>query len=436
MKTIHEPDPTLKKMLPGQRLQPESTYIPSQFAFPFAHEGRHYVYNTLTKHCLEAELPAMAAAGKEADVDALIRDYFLVPEGKDECALYESVSAVMRTCSSRKNIREYTILPTFACNARCIYCYQEGMKPVTMTPEVIRQTIAFISENHGGQKIQISWFGGEPLLRPDIIDRICAGLLESSIDYQSRMITNASLLTHKILEKMTGSWRLTHLQLSMDGAERDYIRRKQYSVYHDEYHKVMKNICMLTDAGIDVTVRCNVDEDNWAGIPEFLHDLETTVLKKEHVKLYFCPLNSVRSSKQCGDMWAKIMSVRPKIIQAGFRNAEFYGTEPGFRVFHCMADSNGVVIAPDGSLYPCEHCPPQARYGNIFQGITDERAHRAFTSVGKTREKCRKCTFLPECTSFSSCPIQDVHCKDIRRMSQEEMLKNLLNQEENCSHEA
>ena len=426
MKIIHEPDPMLKELLPGQKLQPDTVYIPSQFAFPFRYEGRDYVYSTLTKQCIEARLPVSASAGKDPNVDELIRDYFLVPEEKDECALYESVFAFMSIYTRKKNIRGYTILPTFACNARCVYCYEKGLRPVTMTPEIIRQTIEYICENHGTGKVHINWFGGEPLLQPDIISRICKGLQERHVDYESGMITNASLLTPEILQKMKGLWKLKTLQLSMDGAEQDYIRRKQYTIYHDEYHTVMNNINLLADADIEVTIRCNVDEENWAGIPDFLNDLKTAVSSKEKLKLYFCPLNSVRSSEQCGSMWKKIMDFRPQILQAGFRNSDFYGTDTKFRTFHCMADKNDVVIAPDGSLYPCEYCPPQACYGDIFQGVTDEKARTAFVDIGKTRTKCRNCTFLPECTSFSSCPIQDTHCKEIRKMAQLEMLEKLV----------
>lgn len=53
------------------------------------------------------------------------------------------------------------------------------MKPVTMTPETADQTIRYILDTHEGDRVSLVWFGGEPLLCPDLIDRICGGLREA-----------------------------------------------------------------------------------------------------------------------------------------------------------------------------------------------------------------------------------------------------------------
>ena len=424
MNEIKKPDATLKKLLPTQKPRPGVQYIASQFAYPFERDGRQYIYNTLTKQFVEAALPARAMAGEGCD--ELIEGYFLAPEGKDECAFYESISTMMRAYSRKKAHRGYIILPTLACNARCVYCYEEGRAQITMTPEIVEQTIKFILDTHEGDKVNLSWFGGEPLLRPDIIDRICQGLREAELEYKSSAISNGSLITPAIIEKMTGPWNVKHIQISMDGAEDEYIRRKRYFKAADQYHDVMRNIELLAEAGISVSIRCNVDEGNWNGIPAFIEDLKAHIQTRSQVGVYFAPLNDVRESECCGDMWARILDAEPMCTKAGFRRSKFMRFGGNFRVNHCMVDANSAVICPDGSLYPCEHCPPEARYGDIFNGVTDEAARKAFCGVGPTREKCRKCPFLPECTSFSHCPIQDMHCREVRDMMEKETLNGLL----------
>ena len=55
---------------------------------------------------------------------------------------------------------------------------------------------------------------------------------------------------------------------------------------------------------------------------------------------------------------------------------------------------HGSALCMDGSLYPCEHCPPESRFGDIWHGTTDEAARKAFCRVDQTREKCRACPHM------------------------------------------
>ncbi len=427
---IRKPDATLMKLLPPVNPQTDIKYIPSQFALTFEHNGRKYVFNTLTKQCVEGALPGNAMAGE--GFDELIVNQFLVPENKDECAYYESISALMRAYSRKKDIRGYTILPTFACNARCVYCYEEGMKQVTMSPGIVERTIGYILETRLKDKsVKLAWFGGEPLMCTGIIDRICEGLRENGVEYKSSMISNGSFITREIVEKMVSDWKLDHIQISADGAEQDYIKRKNYRDCNDHYISVMRSCGLMSEKGIKVTVRCNVDEENFGNIGKFLDDMKANVGHKENVSVYFAPLNNVRMGENDLEMWRRINAAGSLIEAAGFGVSPFLGIGTGFRINHCMADGNSVVIAPDGSLYLCEHCPPQSRFGNIFDGITDKAAHDSFCNVGKTREKCRKCPFLPDCTSFANCPVYDTHCREVHELNAYEALARMVDNKEN-----
>ena len=440
---IRKPDQMLIKILPPVAPRPGITYIPSQYALSFSHNGRDYVFNNLTKQCIEGILPEEARAGE--GFDDLIAAQFLVPQDRDECAYYNQVSSLMRAFSRKKGIRAYTILPTLGCNARCVYCYEEGMKAVTMTPETVEQTIRFIIDTHSGDKVKLMWFGGEPLLKVDAIDRICEGMREAGIDYHSTMISNGSLITPDIVSKMKGDWHLTFIQISMDGAEEDYIARKRFLAdrgsavsgsnlsgrgSQDHYRKVMEAVSAMSEAGIRVTIRCNVDEDNWNGIPRFLEDLKAGVANKENVKVYIALLNAVRMSDEDLAMWKKVKASGHLITEAGFEITPFMDFSPGFRTNRCMADGGSVVIGPDGSLYLCEHCPPESRFGDIFRGTTDEAAKREFTRVDRTREKCKTCAFLPNCTSFSHCPVYDTHCRELYEMTAFAGLKRMVEKKE------
>lgn len=429
VREIKKPDEALAKILLPASL-PEGVFcVPSRFTLSFAHKGRNYVYNTLTRQCLEAELPERCRAGEGCD--ELIGNLFLVPEDKDECGFYNDLSSLLRKYArirSGGGYQGFTIMPSLACNASCIYCYEEGMKPVTMTPETADRTIRFILETGSDKGVTLRWFGGEPLLRPDLIGRICEGLRDSGRSYHSVMVSNGSLITEEILSKMKGLWRLTRIQISMDGAESDYILRKRYGSYEDQYQRVLGAVRAVSEAGIQVLVRCNVDCENIDSFPLFLKDLKKSVPCREGVKLYLSPLYQVRAGQEDLRIWEKVADAGPMIEAAGF--SSFYSSPSGkkkpYRASRCMADGNGVVIGPDGSLYACEHCPPESRLGDIWRGVTGDEAGKEFCRSDRTRVKCRTCPFLPDCTSFASCPVEDSQCREVRTMLKTAWLRHLI----------
>ncbi len=424
MVEIRKPDAALTRILPPVSARPGINYIPSRYALPFAHGGKQYVFHNLTKQCIEGTLPTSARAGEGHD--DLIAAQFLVPESKDECAYYNQISALMRSFSRKKGVRSYTVLPTMGCNARCVYCYEEGMKPVTMAPETVEQVIRYILGTHCSGRVSLSWFGGEPLLGAGIIDRVCEGIREAGLDYESDMVSNGSLITPEIITRMTERWRLSSIQLSMDGAERDYISRKRYYTDRDYYHKVIRAAGDMSAAGVAVTIRCNVDGENWSRVPQFLEDLRSGVLHKDKVSVYFAPTYDLRRSENCVAMWENIRDARRRIEEAGFHASRLIGLCLGFRVNRCMADGGGVVISPDGGLYLCEHC--QGRFGDIWHGVTDEAARREFSRADRTREECRSCPFLPDCTSFAGCPVRDAHCRQVHELMVVDALKRMVEQ--------
>lgn len=414
MNELHKPDAAFARLFLPQTPHRGVRYIPSQFVLPFTHNGRSYAFHVLTKQLLETALPRETAAGD--GFDPLIEAMFLVPEDRDECAYYQSVSAMLRLYAQKEGVRGYTILPTLGCNARCVYCYEEGRRQVTMTPEIIEQTIRYIIGSHADKLVHLNWFGGEPLLCPETIDRVCEGLRQAGVPYRSGMVSNGSLITPAVLEKMTGPWNLKRIQISMDGAEPDYRARKRYYTDGGQYRTVMESVSRLSEAGITISVRCNVDEGNWDGVPRFLDDLNRFVEHKEQVFVYFSPLMDVRAGENDLAFWEKVVAVRPLIEKAGFLPLNYMGPYMKLRVNRCMADGGSVVIGPDGSLYPCEHCPSESRFGDVFNGVTDDAARKEFCRTDHVREKCRCCPYLPECTSFASCPWKDTHCREAREM--------------------
>lgn len=431
MREFAKPDSTLSKILPPQELILNKNYVKSQFVIPYSNKGRWFVYNNLTCQIWELDQPLKdqykaSSIEMDCDLTRLMQGYFLVPEGKNECQFYENLFNVLRTLRKPKGIKVYTILPTLACNARCVYCYEEGMPQKTMTYEIVEQTVQYILKTKDDGIIELGWFGGEPLLGESIIDSICKKLRSAGVKYTSHIITNGSLLSKAMVDKIVDFWNVSRVQISMDGAESDYIARKRYLVYQDYYNSVMKAVNLLTSRNIIVSIRCNVDEKNIDSIQQVISDLSAMINDKDKVCIYLAPLYSVRTGKDDLYMWKRVFDAEMLIKAAGFNLGSHKSGGVIPRIHHCMADAGNVVISPDGKLFSCEHCTSNSKFGDVISGIIDEKARLEFCRIDRTRDMCRKCPFLPDCTSFATCPVKNTHCKEKMMMQFEYSMKRLV----------
>ena len=440
---IHSLDSLLKKQI----LSPDHLYRWSQFVIPYNAGESCFLYNTLTRQCVSRSISehtsftdrhfcnfASSAAesktrsyeelNKDPELLQLMQDYYLVPADRDEAAFYLELYKAQRMLFSRPGISGYTILPTWSCNARCCYCFEEGLPRTSMSEDTVEKTISFmLSNKRKGKPLHLKWFGGEPLLSVPVIDRISQALEKDGVSFSAVMTTNGSLITDDILARMKGLWHLKSAKVSMDCAEETYIRRKNYIHYDNTYWKVMENVNRMMEAGILVTIRCNADEGNMDEIPAFLTDLSRMIRKKENLTVGFSPLHASARNSTCLPLLDRLRQALTEAEAYGFA-ADRARETTGFSINHCMADhpQGHLVIAPTGDLYLCSFCEPGTSVGNVREGITRRDIYNEYMEPGPVREKCEKCPFLPHCTPFSRCPVTRYYCRENQMHFLEEKL--------------
>ena len=49
---------------------------------------------------------------------------------------------------------------------------------------------------------------------------------------------------------------------------------------------------------------------------------------------------------------------------------------------------------------------------------------------GQDAEEGKTCSFLPDCTSFAACPVQDTHCREVHEMMAIDALRRMVDRQE------
>ena len=430
IREVFSPDRTAAAILPRYELRQEESYRPSVFLFPFRHGESAFAYHTLSKQCLQVDEDLFDALGTgrhfsggelcaSGELTRLLSQRFLVPEKTDETGCYADMMRLLRLRALRKRMNSYTILTTTACNARCFYCVEEGAPILTMDDGTARDTVDFILRSRDpGKPVHLTWFGGEPLAAARVIDRVSAALTQAGVDFDAGMVSNGILIDRESLEKMTGLWRIRRIQISLDGEEKEYNRRKNYRhPYPSAYRLVLEVLRQLSDTGIRLAIRCNVDGDNAEGLRLMVDDLARTIRNKANVGLYFAVLFARRNSQEHTELLRRCLEAKLYAREKGFPYAALNSLH-SLRIMHCGAENptGSAVVFPDGALFNCYRFLPEMQTGDLKAGLDRKDYVNSFALPDPVRESCRDCCFLPVCTSFSRCPNEVEQCRETREL--------------------
>lgn len=391
------------------------------------------LYNVLTAELIMLYSDELSLLDGGTDVmstpagKALIERWVLVPEDTDDLKLCMQFSDTMLTINrSRVGIphNSFTILPTTDCNARCFYCFELGGKRKWMSEQTAHDVADFIDRKKAKNKVNIRWFGGEPLYNSKAIDIISQDLVDKGIEFTSIMVTNGYLFDEETVKKAKDLWNLQWVQITLDGTEEIYNRIKAY-IYKGEnaFQRVIRNIKLLLDNGIGVRVRMNMDDhneedlfkltdflvDRFSGYDDFLM----------YVHLLFedsCARIAARDDQDRHGLIEKQLRLRDRIAESGHADRSIL--KPKSRCSHCMCDNDAsVMILPEGQLGKCQHFTEDHFYGSIYSDEIDMGVLYQLKEVMIIDEKhCYDCDYLPMCISLKSCLIIPHRCDEYDKM--------------------
>lgn len=371
-------------------------YKRSQFNYVCNSKTGHIIYNTLYNSLTrlsedEYRIYLSEDSENEQVLNQLISQGIWVNEEANELEQYNLYTRYAARCLNHKpNI---TVTPSMECNAKCFYCYEEGVKYGAMRKEDCTRMIRFLNTLDCSQGIDLTWFGGEPLMNQEWMDYFSECLDKSGINFTAFMITNGSKIQDDIIDKMVHKWKIKNIQITLDGCFEEYALRKAY-IDQDEtiYYKILRTIGKLARANITVLIRMNIDRNNRDSILNAVADIAELYKNNNRIKCYPAFLSG--SEKPLFES-EKIEFIKRMIdVSQGKFNANEYL----YRLPRAMAcyynQPNAFSIDTKGNIFICEHMLGHEKQaiGNIkkeFKNYTRELS-------GK-RTDCQKCVFLPKC---------------------------------------
>ncbi|HWB76946.1 MAG TPA: radical SAM protein [Nannocystaceae bacterium] len=115
---------------------------------------------------------------------------------------------------------------THACNLACTYCYTGEKKRVRMPEAVAMRAVELAIDEaaRNGVKLQLSFFGGEPLLEHELVLAVAHRARAHGHPLVMQLTTNGTLLTEALVEQLGALG--VHLAISIDGtrAQQDAVR--------------------------------------------------------------------------------------------------------------------------------------------------------------------------------------------------------------------
>lgn len=306
---------------------------------------------------------------------------------------------------------------TLGCNLRCTYCFAGTKVNKSMSPEIALETADFLLKLPD-DSLNISFFGGEPMLKYNLIKPFVLHCEEfkGSKKISFSITTNGTLFNDEIIDFFQEHDVM--YTISFDGNRKTQDIGRPTVTGGPSFDMVIKNIPKILKANPWVRVNSVVTPATAQDFTEnikYLRSLgfrylvvlpdyggtwgtrEFQILKNEYKKLSEYYIDCHRRGIK---IWINIFD--DKIATNAKQDQDY--------VAPCNA-TRKVAIAPSGRIYPCvqfvqDDEPVDFKWviGDISNGI-DPLKHAEYLSCSDkpTSPECKDCVFLNRCNSWCSC---------------------------------
>jgi len=267
-----------------------------------------------------------------------------------------SQSEQLRHFSS--NYLNLIILPTEACNFRCTYCY-ETFENRKMSRPVVTGIKSLIDRRGADlDALEISWFGGEPLLALDIIAEISKHALDvaktKGFAFRSGMTTNGYFLDQDRFAQCLNH-KIDFFQISLDGNPDDHNASRKLASGGGTFDRIWSNLIAIkaTRAEFVVLLRLHYTMENFISIGQFARRVHDVFGDDQRFRCFFH--NIARLGGSNDESITIISEQDQKDIEAHLWDASGFLRPPGKdESYVCYAaKGNSLLIRSTGRLAKC-----------------------------------------------------------------------------------
>ncbi len=378
--------------------------------------GEHVLYDVVGDRYVGVDDAALTAINRWGDADPapgdesaaaaqLLEMGFLVADDAGDAA---RLAQAERTAARGRPGKAYvTLLPTLACDLACEYCIQKDHPAQGhMKPEVESAALDFIARTvpaSGAEALALYFFGGEPLLRKDMVLRAAAAtaaaMRRHGIRFEWQIVTNGVSLDVPFARAMAelgpGAVKVT-----LDGDRETHDRVRVYRNGRGTFDRIFSATAAVAREcpGIKVQVVGNFRPGQERSCEALLDRIAREGLAGKLDHVWFNPVTERGGCKAtCGTQAVETMTQLGAAARR--RGIRFPDADGGVdTVSPCELHwDHAWTIDPEGRLYRCLAVAGRRELaiGDVWQGVTRKDPLVA----GRPWDKgCSDdCPFVPVC---------------------------------------
>jgi uncharacterized protein len=255
------------------------------------------------------------------------------------------------------------LLPTEKCNFRCTYCY-EDFKIGRMRPNIVAAVKRLIERRVPSlHTLEISWFGGEPLLVKPVICEISQHILDvkerssSSLTYWANMTTNGYYLDLVMAQQLV-SLGINFFQISLDGYQDVHDRTRVKADGSGSFSVIWSNLLAIRDSDLPLTImlRVHFSPDTYLELDPLIEAINREFSEDSRFKVYFKAVERLGGPNDSAlrRFSYRLTSEVKRELDGKLRYEEQIYRHSNDNSYICYASKpNSLVIRANGDLAKC-----------------------------------------------------------------------------------